>query len=302
MTRETSSRPDIYTRVTDKIVADLEQGVRPWIKPWSAEHTAGRIVRPRRHNGLPYNGINILMLWSAAVERGFTAPTWMTYRQANELGAHVCKVEKGAPVVYANTITRTEDTDDGEETERTIPFLKGYTVFNAEQIEGLPDHYYAKPEPRAEGPARIAHADTFFATTGFDIRHGGNRAYYSTTTDYIQMPPFETFKDAESYIATLGHECCHATSHPTRLDRDMGRKRWGDEGYAREELIAELGAAFLCADLDITPEVRDDHAAYLASWLKVLKSDKRAILAAAAHAQRAVDYLHGLQDNGDRER
>lgn len=297
MTRKTSTRPDVYTRVTDKIIADLEQGVRPWIKPWNAEHAAGRIVRPLRHNGLPYNGINILMLWSAAMERGFATPTWMTFRQARELNAHVRKGEKGELVVYANTITRTKENADGEEIDHTIPFMKGYTVFNVEQIDDLPDHYYAKPEPRADGPERIEHAESFFAATGFTIRHGGSRAYYSVTTDAVQMPHFETFQDAESYYATLGHECTHMTRHPSRLDRSFGRKRWGDEGYAREELVAELGAAFLCADLDLTPEVRDDHAAYIGSWLEILQNDKRAIFSAAAHAQRAVDFLCGLQGN-----
>lgn len=298
---ETTTRQDIYTRVTERIVAELEQGVRPWIKPWSAEHAAARITRPLRHNGVPYNGINILLLWGATMAQGYTAPIWMTFRQAKELGGHVRKGEKGSLVVYANTITRTEIDDDGEEAEREIPFMKGYTAFNVEQIEGLPAHYYAKPEPRFDGPARIDHAERFFAATGADIRHGGGRAYYAVEPDYIQMPPIEAFRDAESYYATLAHETAHWTRHPQRLDRSFGRERWGDEGYAREELVAELGAAFLCADLELAPEVRDDHAAYIASWLKVLKNDKRAIFSAAAHAQRAADYLHGLQDAQDEE-
>jgi antirestriction protein ArdC len=143
--------------------------------------------------------------------------------------------------------------------------------------------------------ARIARADRFFAATGADIRHGGTRAYYAEGADYVQMPPFETFRDAESYAATLAHEVMHWTKHETRLARDFGRVRHGDEGYAKEELVAELGSAFLGADLELTPEVREDHAAYIASWLKALRDDKRLIFNAAAHAQRAVDYLHGLQ-------
>jgi antirestriction protein ArdC len=291
-------RQDVYTRITDKIVADLEQGVRTWMKPWNAGNTAGRIMRPLRHNGMPYSGINILMLWAEAVSQGFASPTWMTFRQANELNAHVRKGEKGSLVVYANSITRTEEGDNGEEEERTIPYMKGYTVFNVEQIDGLPETYYAKPEVTTTTVERIAHAEEFFKATGADIRYRGDRAYYSIDGDYIQMPVIEAFRDAESFYATLAHESAHWTKHPTRLDRNFGRKSWGDEGYAREELVAELASAFLSADLGITPEVREDHAAYIASWLEVLKNDKRAIFSAASHAQKAMDYLHGRNAQG----
>jgi antirestriction protein ArdC len=297
----TQEKKDVYQRITDQIVAELEQGVRPWLKPWDAEHAAGRITRPLRFNGVPYQGINVLMLWGEAVAKGFAAPVWMTFRQAQELGGHVRKGEKGSLVVYADRIRRTEtDEVTGEEEEREIPFLKGYSVFCVDQIEGLPERYYAKAEPRLDPVQRIDHAERFFAATGADIRYGGNQAYYSVTHDYVQMPPFECFRDAESFYATLGHEIVHHTRHPSRLDRDFGRKRWGDEGYAAEELVAELGSAFLCADLDLTPEPREDHAAYIASWAKVLKNDKRAIFTAASHAQRAADYLHSLQDTGAR--
>lgn len=292
----TARKPDVYERITAQIVTQLENGVRPWLKPWNAEHAAGRITRPLRHNGLPYQGINVVMLWWAAVERGFAAPIWMTFKQAKTLGASVRKGEKGNLVVYASTVTRTEtDEETGEEEERDIPFMKGYTVFNVEQIEGLPDHFYAPAAPRLDPVQRIEYAEAFFAATGAEIRHGGNQAYYAVHKDYVQMPPFETFRDAESYVATLAHETTHWTRHPSRLNRDFGRKRWGDEGYAMEELVAELGSAFLAADLDLTPEPREDHAAYIGSWLKVLKSEKRAIFTAASHAQRAADYLHGLQ-------
>lgn len=291
-----SSRQDIYTRVTERIIADLERGVRTRVQPWSAEHAAGKITRPLRHNGTPYSGINILMLWSSAVSAGFTAPIWMTYRQSVELGGHVRKGEKGSPVVYANSITRTEtDEATGDETEREIHYMKCYTVFNAEQIEGLPAHYYAKPEPRFNPIQRIQHAEEFFAALKADIRHGGTRAYYAQESDYIRMPPFEAFCTAESYYATLAHESTHWTKHPSRLDRQFGRKHVGDEGYAQEELVAELGAAFLCADLELAVEPREDHAAYIAHWLSVLHNDKRAIFRAAAHAQRAVDHLHKQQ-------
>jgi antirestriction protein ArdC len=219
----------------------------------------------------------------------------MTFHQAKELKGSVRKGARGSLVVYADRMTKTETTENGEESERDIYFMKGYTVFNVEQIEGLPPHFYAPAASQLDPVERIESADRFFANTGADIRHGGNQAYYAPNLDYVQMPPFASFRDAESYCATLAHEITHWTKHPTRLDRDFGRRRFGDAGYAREELVAEIGAAFLCCDLGITPEPRDDHASYLDHWLKVLKEDKRAIFQAAAHAQRAVDYLHGLQ-------
>jgi antirestriction protein ArdC len=290
-----ATRADVYSRVTAKIVADLERGVRPWLKPWNAEHAEGRITRPLRASGQPYKGINVLMLWSDAQLKGFACPIWMTYRQAQELGANVKKGEHGSLVVYADKITRTETDDSGEESLREIAFMKGYTVFNCEQIEALPSHFYATATPPISVMERIATAENFAANTAATLRHGGNQAYYSVTGDYVQMPPFESFRDAESYYATLLHELTHWTRHASRLDREFGRKRWGDAGYAAEELVAELGAAFLCADLSVAAEPPDDHASYLASWLDVLKSDNRAIFTAAAHTQRAADYLHGLQ-------
>lgn len=292
-------KADVYERITSRIVAELEQGVRPWLKPWNAEHAAGRITRPLRSNGQPYQGINVLMLWGEAISKGYAAPIWMTFKQAAELGGHVRQGEHGSLVVYADRICRTErDEGTGEEAEREIPFLKGYTVFNVEQVEGLPGHFYAVAAPRLDPVRRIERAERFFAATGADIRQGGNMAYYSASDDRVQMPPFESFRDADSYYATLAHEVTHWTKHGKRLDRDFGRKRWGDEGYALEELVAELGAAFLSADLDLTPEPREDHAAYIAHWLKVLKNDKRAIFTAASHAQRSADYLNGLQASG----
>ncbi|WP_422363228.1 ArdC family protein [Pyruvatibacter mobilis] len=288
-------KQDIYRQVTDKIIADLEQGELTWLKPWSAGNMDGRIVRPLRHNGMAYSGINVLMLWGAAMEAGYGSPYWMTFKQAKELGAHVRKGERGNPVVYANTIIKTEEGADGTEEERKIPLMKSYSVFNVEQIDGLPEHYYAKPEPIINPAQRIEHADMFFTATGADIRHGGSRAYYSGGSDHVQMPPFECFRSPESYYATLAHELTHWTKHKTRLNREFGRKKWGDEGYAQEELVAELGAAFLCADPALMPEPGTDHAAYIQSWLKVLKDDKRAIFSAAAHAQRAADFLHARQ-------
>jgi len=295
--KQKNDKEDVYTRITNKIVGDLEAGIRPWMKPWSVEHAAGRITRPLRHTGEPYSGVNVIMLWMEAEARGFTAPIWMTFRQAKEIGAHVRKGEKGSLVVYANKIIRSDtDAETGDEIERAIPFMKGYTVFNVEQIEGLPAHFHAAASPPTidEGQ-RIAAAEDFMVATGARVGHGGDRAYYSPAEDRIQMPPFPFFRDPESYYATLLHEATHWTRHQSRLAREFGRKRWGDEGYAMEELVAEISSAFLCADLGLTPEVREDHAAYIDSWLTVLKGDRRAIFTAAGHAQRAAAYLHGLQ-------
>ena len=202
-------RRDLYRRVTDAIVAELDHGVRPWTKPWSAEHLAGRISRPLRSTGEPYSGINVILLWAEAVARGYAAPIWITFRQAVALGGHVRKGEHGATVVYANRISRTETSDDGQDVERPIAFLKAYTVFNVEQVEGLPSHFYATAGPHLEPPQCIARAETFFSGLGAEIRHGGDQAYYAVGPDYVQTPPFECFQDPEAYYATLAHECTH---------------------------------------------------------------------------------------------
>lgn len=164
-----------------------------------------------------------------------------------------------------------------------------------DQIDGLPSRFDPERQQASDPIPRIAHADRFFAATCADIRHGGARAYYSGSSDHVQMPGFASFKSAEAFYATLAHELIHWTKHQTRLDRDLGSKKFGDEGYAHEELVAELGAAFLCADLGLTPEPQAGHAAYIASWLKLLKQDPRAIFKACAHAERACSFLHGLQ-------
>lgn len=304
--KEKGPRIDIYARITDRIVADLEKGVRPWMQPWRASNAVGRVTRPIRHNGLPYSGMNVLLLWSEALARGFVNPMWMTFKQALELGGAVRKGETGSMVVFASRFTKTETDAAGEEFDREIPFLKAYSVFNVAQIDGLPDHYYGqKAEPVRDPIARIEHADRFFANTGAVIRHGGSQAYYAPSLDIIQMPPFESFRDAASHVfAVLSHEATHWTAARHRVDRDLSRYAKDRSEQAREELIAELGSCFLCADLGIAPELepRADHASYLDSWLKVLADDKRAIFSAAAHAQRAVAFLHGLQPATSEER
>jgi antirestriction protein ArdC len=184
-----TNRIDLYTRVTNSIVAELEKGVRPWLKPWNAEHAAGRITRPLRGNGVPYRGVNVLMLWSAATAKGYGAPVWMTFRQALELNAHVRKSEQGSLVVYADRLTRTEaNADSGAETERSIPFMKSYTVFNVEQIDGLPEDYHQRPKIQLTPVERNARAEAFFRNTGAEIRYRGDRAFYACELDYIQMP------------------------------------------------------------------------------------------------------------------
>ncbi|RWA75850.1 MAG: DUF1738 domain-containing protein [Mesorhizobium sp.] len=211
--KEKAPRTDIYARITERIVAELEKGVRPWMQPWHSSNAIGRVTRPLRHNGLPYNGMNVLLLWSEAIARGFSSPMWMTFKQALELGGAVRQGETGSMVVFASRFTRTETNAAGGEIDREIPFLKAYSVFNVAQIDGLPDHFYGqRAEPARDPIARIGHADQFFANTGAVIRHGGDRAYFAPATDHIQMPPFQTFRDAASYVATLSHELGFAAS------------------------------------------------------------------------------------------
>ncbi len=288
---------DVYSRITQKIVADLEQGQLSWRKPWSSDHIAQNVMRPLRWNEVPYSGINVLVLWATAAENGYQSPYWMTFKQAVDIGAAIRKGEKATQVVYADKFSKEEQGENGEMIERSIPFLKAYNVFNASQIEGLPKDYYNLPEVKNQNTnSRIQSLEKFFAQTKAEIYTGTKAAYYSGR-DKIEMPPFESFKDTPSYYSTLAHELTHWTKHPTRLDRDMGRTRFGDENYAKEELVAELGSCFLAADLGIEPELRADHTAYIQSWLQVLKNDKRFIFSAASQSQKAVDYLYNQQNH-----
>lgn len=278
MSKHLSANPrdDIYQRVTNTIIRDLEQGTRSWTKPWTTTSKDSGSIRPLRHDGTPYRGINVLILWSEAIEHSYTSSTWMTYRQAKTLGAQVRKGEHGAIVVYAKTIERAEDgAVIGDETVTRIPVLRAYTVFNTDQIDGLPALTPAQPSPIKESVStRIERADAFIAATGATIVHRGNRACYIPSADRIEMPPYGQFIDtltasaAEGYYATVLHELVHWTSPPHRCDRNLS-KRFGDNAYAREELVAEIGAAFLCANLSITLDPRPDHAAYLANWLQL---------------------------------
>lgn len=285
---EETGRTDLYQTVTNAILTELELGLKPWRRPW---RTAAACL-PLRHTGQPYRGINTLVLWMAICARCYTSPYFMTYRQAQELGGQVRRGEKATTVSYSDTLRRVEETPEGEEEERRIWFLKSYAVFNADQIDGLPERFHPASNPAEAAPVqRIEAAERFFASTGADIRPGGQRAIYTPNLDYIRMPAIADFIYPEAYYATLAHEMGHWTGHPSRLDRETITRRHSEEARAVEEILAELTAAFTCASLGIDHDLREDSAAYIGSWLRVLASDKRFIFVAAAHAQRACDFL-----------
>lgn len=291
------TKADIYQTVTDSIIAMLEAGVKPWAPGHNAKD-CGLPVIPTRACGKAYRGINVALLWGAAEMKGYRHQTWMTFNQAKELGGCVRKGEKATPVVYWGTFkVQADDPDDSGDDGKSRMFARGYSVFNIEQIDGLPARFY---EPATVEPSetRIAKADAWAVATGADVRHGGSQAYYSPKGDYVQVPPFAAYAEPERYYSTLSHELTHWSGAKARLDRTFGR-RFGDQAYAFEELVAEMGAAFSCARLGIENETREDHASYLASWLRVLKSDKRAIFTAASKAQAACDYLFDLADKAD---
>lgn len=286
---------DIYERITNKVINDLEKGELTWRKPWNSEYLADNVQRPLRWNNIPYTGINTIVLWATAAEKYYQLSHWMTFNQALNLNASVRKGEKGSQIIYADNLLKEQENKEGESEFVKIPFLKSYTVFNAGQIEGLPQHFYEVPEREPiNSPQRIDELEKFFSQTKADIRTGSKAAYYSIH-DYVEMPPIESFETVKGYYAALAHEMTHWTKPPTRLNRDFGRKQWGDEGYAKEELVAELGACFLAADLGFEPMPEENHSAYIKSWLKALQDDKKLIFSAASYAQKATEYLHSLQ-------
>ena len=253
---------DMYAQITDTIIEQIEKGVAPWKKNWK-----GDSMFPVRANGQPYSGINVLILWATAMKHNFSRSMWMTYKQAAELGGNVRKGEKSlAKVVYYNSFTFEKEQSDGSVSEETIPTARWSAVFNVSQIENLPVRFYEDSEVNVINP--IEHAEDFFASVGATVKHGGDRAFYVPSQDFIQMPELKAFKDAESYYAVLAHETVHWTGVKARCDREFG-KRFGDNAYASEELVAEIGAAFLAAELGLYAEPREDHAAYVANWLKV---------------------------------
>ncbi len=286
---------EFYTKVTEQIVSQMERGVSPWHQPWQSGKWSGQVSRTIRSTGEKYQGINVLLLWARALEKSYDSPRWLTFNQCKDFGGSVRKGEKGTHIVYYSTFTKREELDNGETAEQKIPFLKTYVVFNAQQCDGLPSQFQPDAQPIQNQFERLEHCQQFFTNVRADWRTGGNRAFYLPALDYIQTPELETFEDQESYWGTVAHEFAHWTRAEKRLNRTFNQKRFGDDGYAMEELVAEMAAAFLCADLGIEASPREDHAAYLAGWLSILKQDSRAIFTAASYASKAADFLHGLQ-------
>ncbi len=261
----------LYEEVTNRILAQLEKGIAPWVKPWAVPAPYNAATQHR------YSGVNVLLLWDTPYKRS----AWVTYRQAWRLGGQVRKGERATTVVYASTIKKHEADE-----EKIVPFLKRYYVFNVEQVEGLPTNLYAA----AQSPAG-EQVGTFFSAIPADVRHGGTAAYYHPAQDYVQVPHPEHFASPERYCATRLHETVHWSGHPSRLARHFG-ERFGDQAYAFEELIAEIGSAYLSADLGLKPELH--HAEYVGHWVTLLHEHRRAIFTAAAKATAAAEYLKGL--------
>jgi len=290
---------DIYERVTNQIIAAIEAGTGEYRMPW--HHDGSPITTPVNvASRKAYRGVNILSLWAAARAAGYAASIWGTYRQWHELGAQVRKGERGHLVVFWKTTDRSSDTDrqDGDDNHHEPArrlFARGYTVFNAAQVDG-----YTPPElPVLPEVERIEHAERFCVALGIDIRHSGSQACYIPSKDCVQMPDFACFRDAIAYYAVLLHECGHASGAKHRLDRDLSG-RFGSAAYAMEECTVELLSAMICTDLNLSVEPRPDHARYIASWLEVLRSDKRAIFTAASKAQEIADWMHARQANAHR--
>ena len=287
MAQRSAPRRDLYEEVTSKILAALESGTAPWSCPWDR---SGEITLPiNESTGAFYQGINIPMLWMAQHERGFSSARWMTYRQASDKGGQVRKGEKGTAIVFYKTLERDSgrvDADTGEALVDQIPMLRSFTVFNLDQIDGID-----APLPPAVGNGfdPFAIGEAVMQASGVAVQHGGTRAYYLPGADTITLPDRVRFAQAEDYYATALHELCHATKHPTRCDRKRYVHENSKVSYAFEELVAEMGSAFLMAALGISGDVRD-HADYLDSWLTLLRQDKRAIFKAAAQAQKAANW------------
>lgn len=278
---------NVFDQITETIVDAIERGAESYRMPWktSGEYPMSPINTASRK---PYRGVNTLLLWAAAEAKGYESGTWGTYKQWQERGGQVRKGEKSTCIVFWKFFkAESEDDDDAAgDTSRTVPMARRYCVFNAAQVDGI-EAEATEPKPEAE---RIAHADEFFNAVGVRVQPGGNRAFYRPSTDSVHMPRFDAFTEPLAYYSVLSHETTHWTAAPSRLDRDMSG-RFGSETYAMEELVAELGAAFLCSTLGLPTDPRTDHAPYVASWLKVLKNDKRAIFTAAGKAQQAADWL-----------
>lgn len=284
-------RDNLYRDITDKIIAELEQGIVPWVQPWTSTRQLCLLGLPV--NGLTrrsYSGINILLLWSALEERGFSSPYWITFKQCIGMGGTVRKGEKGTHVYFADRFVLQKEKTRAEETgdePNAIAFLKRYTVFNAEQCDGLPKGLVAAPVPLTERQI-VPEAEALISATGADFRIGGDQAFYVPSEDFIRIPQASDFTDTINWYRTAFHELGHWTGHKTRLERNLTTK-FGTQDYAREELVAEMATAFVCASLGIVPTVR--HVDYIGNWLQVLKEDTRAIVRAASLASKASDFI-----------
>ncbi len=288
-------RVSLYSEVTGKIIAELEAGRLPWVQPWGASGTGAAVGLPRNAaTGRRYSGINVLILWGAVIERGYSGQTWLTFRQTLGLGGNVRKGERGTTVVYADRFVPEAEREradrDGDEPS-AIPFLKRFTVFNTDQCEGLPDTIASAAPPVPAGLI-LPQAEALIGASGADIRIGGDRAFYSVVGDFIQVPPPQAYFEPVNWHRTALHELGHWSGAAQRLARDLSGD-FGSTSYAKEELVAEMTAAFLCASLGIVPTVR--HADYIGSWLEVLRDDDRAIIRAASAASKAADYLLAFQ-------
>lgn len=287
-------RGSLYQDVTDRIIAELEQGRVPWVQPWGRAK-AGLGLPRNAATGRRYSGVNILILWGAVIEKGFPSQHWLTFRQTLDLGGNVGKGEHGTIVCYADRFIPKGEIEraakDGNEPE-AVPFLKRFTVFNVAQCDGL-DSLQGEPEPLPERKI-IPHAEALIAATGADVRTGGDRAFYSPAGDYIQVPPQPAFFDQINFYRTCYHELSHWSGAAHRLNRDLSG-RFGSKSYGREELVAEMASAFICASLAIVPT--DRHADYLGTWLDMLREDNRAILRAASQASEAADYIPAFRDD-----
>jgi antirestriction protein ArdC len=284
---------DVYEKITASIIEAIETGCGKFEMPW---HTFG-VLPSNAGNKRRYRGINVLVLWAAASQRGYKTQLWATYQQWREVGAQVRQGEKSTAVVfwkfYGEDGEADSDSRDEQRTEdsRRRCFARAYHVFNADQVDG-----FSIPEmPVLPEAQRIQRAEDFFRHTGARIVETGMRAYYDSKADEIHMPPFSLFKKADYFYSTLAHETVHASGHVSRCNRQLGN-RFGSEMYAAEELVAELGSAFLSAELQLETEPRTDNAPYIENWIKVLKNDQRAIFTAASKAQQAVDWLLNQQN------
>nr|WP_306267013.1 zincin-like metallopeptidase domain-containing protein [Pararhizobium sp. IMCC3301] len=294
------TKRDIYQEITDKIIAVLDQvNLDDYQAPFAGLAAQGLPANPTTDH--QYQGINIPSLWVDQQVNGFESNQWATFKQWKDKGAQVRKGEKGSPIIFFKTLQKTAENTAGEPEEFNIPMMRFYTVFNASQVDGY-DHHESGAEPKIDLVTRIDHADRYCTQTGADIRHGGLSAFYRRSGDFINLPDTAAFVDTpqatatENYYATLFHELTHWTGAPKRLDRDKAKTRQDRERYAFEELIAELGAAFLCSKLAIVQTPREDHALYIKSWLAALKNNKKFIFKASAQAARAVAFLDGFQE------